>query len=152
VNKKRFTVMSKGCAAGAALTLLLATSSTGCAAASASAATTATARQTSSDSKFHCNMKALKPGERVQHQQLTERLIAVRKQIVETPRGYEFQYSPTDVSIAELADWVTTEAKCCPFFNFHIDLEREGNLVCLGLTGEEGIKAFIHTEFQVPAK
>ena len=152
MNKKRFTVMSKGYAAGVALTLLLATSSAGCAAASASAATTAAARQTSSDSKFYCNIKALNPAERALHQQLTEKLIAARKEIVEMPRGYEFQYRPSEVSVVELAGWVTTEAKCCPFFNFHIDLEREGNLVCLGLTGEDGIKAFIRIEFQVPAK
>jgi hypothetical protein len=152
MNTKRFTVMRKGNAAGAALTLLLATNGTGWVPTKASAATSAATRQTSSDSKFYCNIKALNPTERAQHHQLTEKLIAARKEIVETPRGYEFQYSPSDVSVAEVAGWVTTEAKCCPFFNFHIDLEREGNLVCLGLTGEEGIKAFIRSEFHVPAK
>jgi hypothetical protein len=152
MNTKRFTVMSKSTVAGATLTLLLAVCGSGWAPTKASAATIPAARQTSSDSKFYCNIKALNPAERAQHRQLTEKLIAARKQTVEMPRGYEFQYSPSDVSVAELAGWVTTEAKCCPFFNFHIDLEREGNLVCLGLTGEEGIKAFIRAEFQVPAK
>ncbi|HXN26429.1 MAG TPA: hypothetical protein VN902_04865 [Candidatus Acidoferrales bacterium] len=150
MNVKRLTATSKLSAAAAALTLLLAASGSAWSPTRASAATPAT-RQASRASKFYCNMKALDPAERAQHQQLTKKLIAVRKKIVQMPRGYEFQYSPSDVSIAELAGWVTTEAKCCPFFNFHIDLEREGNLVCLGLTGEEGIKAFIRTEFQVPA-
>jgi len=36
-----------------------------------------------------------------------------------------------------------------PFFDFHIDVEREGKLLCLRLTGEEGIKAFIRAEFGV---
>jgi hypothetical protein len=49
-------------------------------------------------------------------------------------------------------DWVAAEGKCCPFFDFHIDLEREGNLLCLRLTGEEGIKPFIRSEFRVPTK
>jgi hypothetical protein len=152
MNTRRFTVVSERAAAGAALTLLLATSGTGWVPTMASAAATDPARQTSSDTKFYCNPKAVNPAERAQHRQLTEKLIAVRRETVETPRGYEFQYSPADVSVTEVAGWVTTEAKCCPFFNFHIDLEREGNLVCLGLTGEEGIKAFIRAEFQVPAK
>jgi hypothetical protein len=143
MNTKRFTATT--------LTLLLAATGAGRAAANASATTGAT-RQASSESKFYCNMKALNPAERAQHMQLTEKLIAARKEIVEMPRGYEFQYRPSEVSVVELAGWVTTEAKCCPFFNFHIDLEREGNLVCLGLTGEDGIKAFIRIEFQVPAK
>src|SRR6266581_2353044 len=95
---------------------------------------------------------ALNPAERVRHKELTDKLIAARKEIVETEKGYEFQYSPSNVSLAELADWVAAEGKCCPFFDFHIDLEREGKLLCLRLTGEEGIKPFIRAEFQVPAK
>jgi hypothetical protein len=100
-------------------------------------------------SKFYCNIKALTPDERAHHKQLREKLTAARKEIVETEKGYEFQYSPADVSLAELAEWVGAESKCCPFFDFHIDLEREGKLLCLRLTGEEGIKAFIRAEFGV---
>ena len=102
--------------------------------------------------KFYCNIKALNPAEREHHKQLTDKLIAARREIVETENGYEFQYSPSNISIGELADWVAAEGKCCPFFDFHIDLEREGNLLSLRLTGEEGIKPFIRSEFQVPAK
>jgi hypothetical protein len=100
-------------------------------------------------SKFYCNIKALTPEERAHHKQLGEKLMAARKEIVETEKGYEFQYSPADVSLAELAEWAGAESKCCPFFDFHIDLEHEGKLLCLRLTGEEGIKAFIRAEFGV---
>jgi hypothetical protein len=103
-------------------------------------------------SKFYCNIKALTPQERARHTQLSEKLLAARKEIVETAKGYEFQFSPKSVSLAELADFVAAESKCCPFFDFHIDLEAEGSLLCLRLTGEEGIKAFIRAEFQVPVK
>jgi hypothetical protein len=100
-------------------------------------------------SKFYCNIKALTPEERARHKQLSEKLMAEQKEIVETQRGYEFQFSPADISLAELAKWVAAESKCCPFFDFHIDLEREGKLACLRLTGEEGIKAFIRAEFKI---
>ena len=83
---------------------------------------------------------------------MTDKLTSIRKEVVETEKGYEFQYSPSDVSLLELADWVVAEGKCCPFFDFHIDLEQEGTLLCLRLTGAEGIKAFIRTEFPVAAK
>jgi hypothetical protein len=106
-------------------------------------------RQAMAQSKFYCNIKALTPEERARHKQLGDKLAAARKEIVETEKGYEFQYSPADISLAELAEWVTAESKCCPFFDFHIDLEREGKLLCLRLTGEEGIKAFIRAEFGV---
>ena len=103
-------------------------------------------------SKFFCNIKALAPAERARHKQLTEKLISGRTEIIETEKGYEFQFNPALVSIAELADWAAAESKCCPFFDFHIDLEREGTLVCLRLTGDQGIKHFIQSEFQLPAK
>jgi len=99
--------------------------------------------------KFYCNIKALTPAEREHHKQLSEKLQAARKATVETAKGYEFQFNPADVSLAELSDWVLAESKCCPFFDFHIDLENEGNLLCLRLTGAEGIKAFIRLEFQI---
>ena len=102
--------------------------------------------------KFYCNIKALTPAERARHKQLTEKLISVRKDVVETEKGYEFQYRPADVTLVELAEWVVAEGKCCPFFDFHIDLEREGELLCLRLTGDEGIKAFIRSEFPVAGK
>ena len=100
-------------------------------------------------SKFYCNTKALTPEERARHKQLGDKLLAARKETVETAKGYEFQFSPADISLAELAQWVAAESKCCPFFDFHIDVEREGKLLCLRLTGDEGIKAFIRAELRV---
>jgi hypothetical protein len=108
--------------------------------------------QTTSTSDFTCNMHGLSPAERARHRQATAKLIASRKAIVETPKGYEFQYSPSSVTLAELADWTMHEAKCCPFFDFHIDLEERGKLICLRLTGPDGIKPFIRSEFNVPAE
>lgn len=104
---------------------------------------------TTQQSKFYCNVKALTPEERVRHKQLGDKLAAERRKIVEGPIGYEFQFSPKTVTLAELAEWVAAESKCCPFFDFHIDLEEEGGLLCLRLTGEEGIQEFIRAEFHV---
>jgi hypothetical protein len=109
-------------------------------------------RTMTTQTRFYCNIKALNPTERARHKQLTDKLIAARTQIVETEKGYEFQYSPSTVSLAELAEWVVAESKCCPFFDFHIDVEHEGSLLCLRLTGEAGIKPFILAEFEVRKK
>jgi hypothetical protein len=100
-------------------------------------------------SRFFCNMKALSHTERIKHMMLTGKLIMLRKEIVELETGYEFQFSPSSVSLADLTGWVSAESKCCPFFDFHIDLEQEGRLLCLRLTGDEGIKEFIRSEFKV---
>jgi hypothetical protein len=109
-------------------------------------------KEAMTQAKFYCNTKALNPNERAHHKLLTDKLVARRTRIVETEKGYEFQYSPATVSLGELADWVAAESKCCPFFGFHIDLEDEGKLLCLRLTGEEGLKPFMRAEFLVPPK
>jgi hypothetical protein len=86
----------------------------------ASATADGTARQTSESSDFSCNMNALSAAERTDQRLLTQKLISSRTAIVETGKGYEFQYSPSAVTLAEVADWVVNEGKCCPFFDFHI--------------------------------
>ena len=147
---ERFGMVSRWSAAAVTLALLMAAGGTAEVAAQSSTVTVHGEKQTATaQSKFYCNTKALTPEQRAHHKQLSEKLLAARKQVVEMERGYEFQYSPADVSLAELADWTVAESKCCPFFDFHLDLENEGKLICLRLTGEEGIKAFIRAEFHV---
>ena len=150
-KKERFAGIQKKVTTGAALALLVA--GNGAAALPARTAIPAPEckekQMTTTQSKFYCSIKALTPEERAHHKQLGDKLMAARKEIVEMEKGYEFQFSPKDVTLAELADWVVNESKCCPFFDFHIDLENEGKLLCLRLTGEEGIKQFIRAEFSV---
>ena len=152
-NQERFGKVSKwsgAVAAGAALALLITGGeAAGLVVQNSPARVNQEKQVTTTQSKFYCNIKALTPEERARHKQLSEKLNAQRKKIVEMDKGYEFQYSPADISLAELAEWVGAESKCCPFFDFHIDVEREGKLLCLRLTGEEGIKAFIRAEFGV---
>lgn len=139
--------------AGIVFALLVGVGAPVCAQAQTAASSSDVRQQTvTEEGKFYCNINALNPAERAHQRRLTAIFIAVRDEIVELPRGYEFQFSPSSVSLAELVDWVAAEEKCCPFFNFHIDLEKRGKLLCLGLTGEEGIKAFIRSEFHVPVK
>ena len=147
---ERVVAMSKRNAARTAMALWMAGGAAAGLLAQGSVITVRPEMQTTTQqSKFYCNIKALTPEERARHKQLGDKLAAERRKIVETAKGYEFQFSPKTVSIAELAEWVAAESKCCPFFDFHIDLEEEGGLLCLRLTGEEGIKAFIRAEFSV---
>ena len=99
--------------------------------------------------KFFCNVNALTQQQRIHHVKLTEKLLAVRGDAVPLEKGYELQYDPNKISLAELADWVNNESKCCPFFDFHIDLENDGLLLCIRLTGPQGINPFIESEFHL---
>jgi hypothetical protein len=152
--EKKFARTHKLMATGVGMAALTIGGGTACAGAFASPQTAANQEKqaVTMQGKFYCNITALLPAERARHKHLTDKLISLRKEVVETDKGYEFQYSPSEVSLAELAEWVAAEGKCCPFFDFHIDLEREGALLCLRLTGGEGIKPFIRSEFQVAGK
>src|SRR5215469_14317600 len=99
--------------------------------------------------QYYCNMKALSTGERYHHRWLTLKLMMTKNDVIERADGYEFQFDSTAVSVAELADWVTNESKCCPFFDFHIAVEHDASLLTLRLSGDEGIKAFIRAEFHL---
>jgi hypothetical protein len=152
-ERGRFTKARQSQVAGVALALITAGgTATRLPAQNAPAAANKEKQTMTTQRKFYCNAKSLDQAERAQHKQLTDKLVTARIEIVEIDKGYEFQFLPSTVSLTELADWVAAESKCCPFFDFHIDLDREGTLLCLRLTGEEGIKAFIRSEFQVPAK
>lgn len=98
---------------------------------------------------FYCNLKALTPAERGQLHQLIEKLKAARIETKELPDGYAFRLQTDLISITDLADWISNEQKCCHFFDFAIELQRDNGPVWLRLRGREGVKAFMRHEFDI---
>lgn len=98
---------------------------------------------------FYCNLKALTPAEREQHHQLTQKLAAARVETTELANGFAFRLQSGGVSLADLAAWISAESKCCPFFDFEIELQRDGGPLWLKLRGSEGVKAFMRNEFPI---
>jgi hypothetical protein len=100
-------------------------------------------------SGFYCNAKALNKNERERYKQLTDKLERARMATKELPDGYALRLKSETVSLAELAEWVGFESKCCPFFGFEIELQPNRGALWLKLRGAEGIKPFIRAEFGV---
>ena len=99
-GKERFMTASKKGAAGVTLSLWMGSGGAMGLAAQGSTFVVKPERQVATvQSKFYCNIKALTTEERLRHKQLTEKLMAARKEIVETEKGYEFQYRPADVAL-----------------------------------------------------
>jgi hypothetical protein len=94
-------------------------------------------------------MGALTSADRERHNQLLLKLEAARIEIQELPDGYSFRLRSELVSLAEAAEWISFESKCCPFFDFEILLERNSGPLWLKLRGKEGIKPFIRAEFGI---
>lgn len=98
---------------------------------------------------FYCNLKAITPSERIRHGLLSWKLKEARIETKELADGYAFRLDSQMVSIANVADWITNERKCCPFFDFEVEMERDGGPLWLKLRGNDGVKQFIVPEFGV---
>ena len=98
---------------------------------------------------FYCNLKALTTDERARHKQLTIQLKHATLDTKELPDGYGFRLDAAKISLPELADWISAERKCCSFFDFDLELQRNDGPLWLKLHGKDGIKAFMRQEFGV---
>jgi hypothetical protein len=95
--------------------------------------------------RFYCNMNALDKAERARHRELSEALRKAVAEKAELPNGYGFRVAAKDLLM--VAEWVGLESRCCPFFGFELELARDQGPLWLRVTGAEGVKAFIRTEF-----
>lgn len=91
-----------------------------------------------------CNMNALTKEQRTRHEAVTKRLLehSTRKALAE---GYLFTIDRAQISVAELAEWVADESRCCPAVDFHVELPAFGPLT-LRLDGGADVKQFIAAE------
>jgi hypothetical protein len=100
-------------------------------------------------SSFYCNLKALTVKERARHMLLTLEIERARVETIELGNGFAFRFQDGTVSLADLAEWVSAERKCCPFFDFEIELQADNGPLWLKLRGKDGVKAFMRSEFGI---
>ncbi|HKD63688.1 MAG TPA: hypothetical protein VKB40_06610 [Candidatus Acidoferrales bacterium] len=98
---------------------------------------------------FYCNLKALGTKERARHMLLTLEIERSRAETIELGNGFAFRFQDGSVSLADLAEWVSAERKCCPFFDFEIELQADNGRLWLKLRGKDGVKAFMRSEFGI---
>ena len=101
----------------------------------------------SGPSPIACNLKALTPAERAQHAVLSEKLRTAAVARQQLPDGLSFRLNPLVMTLTALAAWVDAERLCCPFLDFRITLEREGGGLQLALTGRQGVREFLLSDF-----
>lgn len=118
-------------------------------AATDSTAAAARSKMATRESPFYCRIeKTLTKAEREHKKRLSQKMIAAQLETSELADGYAFKFRPNGLTLSELADWSTTESRCCPFFDLEIGVEREGGPLFLRVKGREGVKQFIRAEFK----
>jgi len=101
------------------------------------------------ESPFACDRSALNPEQRKRHfDELGPKLRTLVIQARELPNGFEFEFPGDRPTFELIAEWSAGEHLCCPFFDIDLRLDREGGAAWIRLTGRNGVKEFIRTDFK----
>ena len=90
-----------------------------------------------------CDLSALDAAQRARHSALRAELRARRLDAREVADGYEFSYPAEPETIVKLAEFVTLERRCCPFFDFALDVTAGAVTMRFVMSGGPGVKEFI---------
>ena len=101
------------------------------------------------ESPFACNRGALTAEQWTGHRAVIEQLFNSRQGVRELPDGYALQLPADDDTLLLATRFITLERRCCPFFDFALEVEREGGPLWLRLSGREGAKAVLRTGFDL---
>jgi hypothetical protein len=94
-----------------------------------------------------CNFNAISAQDRSRYTHLFEQIQAAITDRRELADGYDFRLNGDSLSLLDVAQWVSFERLCCPFFSFQLQTNGEESDYWLTLRGPDGAKAIIDQEF-----
>ena len=97
-----------------------------------------------------CDFTAMSDAQRARYGEIRREMEAALEELRDLPDGYALRFPAGSSLIALLAEFITLERLCCPFLTFSLVVEADGGPAWLRLTGDEGVKAFLQTEFVAP--
>jgi len=98
------------------------------------------------ESPLACNMAALSDEQRKRILVLVQQIRTSGQELRELPDGYALRLPTESATVRDVAEYITLERMCCPFFHFEMEVEQEGGPMWLRLTGREGVKEFTKLE------
>lgn len=100
-------------------------------------------------SQLVCNIGALNQAQRQRINLLINDLRHHETSVKELPNGYSIEFNKNSLIIGKLAEFLSLERLCCPFYDFKLESAAEGGPVSLTLAGPEGVKAIARAEFGI---
>jgi len=94
-----------------------------------------------------CDLNALSPAEREQQAATLERLRRAVLEVVDLPDGCALRLPADDDALRLAADFISFERRCCPFFEFNLNVTPDAGPIWLRLTGRPEVKAFLSGAF-----
>ena len=100
-----------------------------------------------SESPLACDLTAISATDRPRYNELRRMVAAAVVGTRELADGLAIRIDTERIALSQLAEWISFERKCCPFFEFRIDLAPESGPVWLSMTGRAGVKEFLAAAF-----
>ena len=94
-----------------------------------------------------CDLDAIAATDRLRYNELRAMLRPAAVGNRELPDGIAIQISTERMALAQVAEWISFERKCCPFLEFRIDVAPKSGPVWVSLTGRTGVKEFLAQAF-----
>jgi hypothetical protein len=101
------------------------------------------------DPPIACNLLGLTAAERVRQKELHKQLFSKVERVRDLPNGYAVGLPGSKETILAVAEFITLERTCCSFFRFELEVGRQEEPVWLRITGAEGVKDFLKTQFKL---
>ncbi len=94
---------------------------------------------------FSCDLAALSHEQRTAHLALMTRLFgSLVQERRELPDGFAYRFDGEHYE--QVATFITTERRCCPFLCFKLELAPHHGPIWLQLSAEGDVKPFLRTE------
>ena len=101
------------------------------------------------DPPIACNLLGLSAAERSRQQELHKLLFSRVENVRELSSGYAVGLPGTKENILAVAEFISLERVCCSFFRFELAVGRQDEPVWLRITGGEGVKEFLKSQFKL---
>jgi hypothetical protein len=111
----------------------------------------AEARSSKNEPTVACDLTAMNSEQRERYQALRRQLSEDFHEVQELEDGYAVRHSSEASVLLALAEYVSLERLCCPFFDFAIEVEHDGGEAWLRLTGPKGAKQVLEAAMEVGA-
>ena len=93
-----------------------------------------------------CDLSALTDAQRERHLQVAHEVFALKQSVRELPDGFALQYADEPAIYLLIAEFISLEHRCCPFFHLALEVEPQQKHIWLHVGGSADIKEFARME------
>ena len=92
-----------------------------------------------------CDLTVFSISERMEHLALAKSLLEQARQIIEHKDGFTFVFEQSPLLEMQIANWVSKEKRCCPFFSFELSSTSTPPSLNLKISGPNGAKEILRS-------